>query len=271
MRIAIIGAGAIGSVFASYFLRASHEVTLIARGARLAELESQGLRVRGLNEPQRPKLSAQLDEAESYDLVLVTVLVHQVDVLLPALQRSKARAVMFMFNTFGGLERLRDTVGSERFSIGFPAIIAGLKDGELTATIVPRLFRLFQITYVAGTRAKAWRDLFEGAGIPCAEHEDLEAWLKSHAAFFAPMMLTGAHGQPLTWSHATKLAETMKQGFARVPRITPFMVRLLTWYPRFFIAWMLWLMSRTPIAKSLGGRGPAEANALLQQMNVPTP
>lgn len=271
MRIAIIGAGAIGSVFASHFLRAGHEVTLVARGARLAELESGGLRVKGIKEPQRPKLSAQLDEAEAYDLVLVTVLVHEVDVLLPSLQRSKARAVMFMFNTFGGLERLRETVGAERFAVGFPAIIASIKGGELIAKVVPRIFRIFQITWVAFARATEHRALFEGAGIPCAEHDDLEAWLKTHAAFFAPLMLTGAHGQPLTWFHARQLADTMKKGFALVPRITPFMVRMLSWYPRFFITLMLWLASRTPLTKSLGGRGPGEAHALLKQMNLPAP
>ena len=42
MNIAIIGAGGIGSTFAVQLVRAGHDVTLVARGARLAGLESAG-------------------------------------------------------------------------------------------------------------------------------------------------------------------------------------------------------------------------------------
>ncbi|MFT3711100.1 MAG: 2-dehydropantoate 2-reductase N-terminal domain-containing protein [Archangium sp.] len=271
MRIAIIGAGGIGSSFASLLMRASHEVTLVARGARLAELEAQGLRVNGLAEPQRPKLSAALDEAEAYDLVLVTVLVTQVDVLLPALGRSKAKSVMFMFNTFGELSKLRDAVGVERFSFGFPAIVATVKDGELTSQVVPRIAKFFQITTLGGARAEEWRVLFESAGIPSAVHDDIESWLKSHAAFFAPLMLAGAYGKALSWAEASRLVATMKRGFALVPKVTPFSVRVLSWTPAFFITLQLWMLSRTPTMKALGGRGPAEGLALLKQMNLEPP
>lgn len=271
MRLAIIGAGGIGSAFAWRFAESGHAVTLIARGARLEELKTKGLRVAKLREPVQVTLAPTLPEDEAYDLVLVTVLSTQVEPLLPALKRSKARAVMFMFNTFGGLDALREAVGTERFCFGFPAIIAKVEGGELTAKVVPRIFRLFQITWVGYARATEWRALFESAGIPCAVHDDLEAWLESHAAFFAPLMLAGVHGMPLTWPHARALATTMKAGFALVPHVTPLPVRVLSWSPRFFLTGMLWLLSRTPIAKALGGRGPNEARALLQQMNLELP
>jgi 2-dehydropantoate 2-reductase len=229
------------------------------------------LRVKGLAEPQRPKLSGALPEAELYDLVLVTVLATQVEVLLPALAKSKARAVMFMFNTFGGLERLRDAVGAERFSFGFPAVVASLENGLLTAQVVPRIARFFQITTVGGARAHEWKQLFEAAKVPCAEHDDIESWLKSHAAFFAPLMLAGAHGKPLTWALATRCAQTMKAGFAMVPKVTPFAVRVLSWYPAFFITCMLWLISRTPILEAFGTRGPSEGLALLKMMGLEPP
>lgn len=45
MRIAIIGAGGIGSFYAAQLLSADHDVTLIARGSHLNALQNNGLRV----------------------------------------------------------------------------------------------------------------------------------------------------------------------------------------------------------------------------------
>lgn len=43
MRVLIVGAGAVGSYFAAQLHRAGHDVTLLARGARLAHLRANGL------------------------------------------------------------------------------------------------------------------------------------------------------------------------------------------------------------------------------------
>ena len=43
MRILVLGAGVIGSVYAGKLLEAGHEVVLLARGSRLADLQSHGL------------------------------------------------------------------------------------------------------------------------------------------------------------------------------------------------------------------------------------
>lgn len=46
MRIAVYGAGAVGSVLAAKLAAAGHAVSLIARGSRLAAIRGQGLRLR---------------------------------------------------------------------------------------------------------------------------------------------------------------------------------------------------------------------------------
>jgi len=43
VRILVLGAGVIGSVYAGKLLEAGHEVVLLARGSRLADLQSHGL------------------------------------------------------------------------------------------------------------------------------------------------------------------------------------------------------------------------------------
>ena len=47
---AILGAGAMGSIVGAHLARAGHRVAMLARGARAAEVENHGLRIRGLAE-----------------------------------------------------------------------------------------------------------------------------------------------------------------------------------------------------------------------------
>ena len=44
-RFAILGAGAMGSIIGAHLIRAGHEVAVISRGDRAAQLEKQGLRI----------------------------------------------------------------------------------------------------------------------------------------------------------------------------------------------------------------------------------
>ena len=43
LRILVLGAGVIGSVYAGKMLEAGHEVVLLARGSRLVDLQTHGL------------------------------------------------------------------------------------------------------------------------------------------------------------------------------------------------------------------------------------
>lgn len=54
MHCVILGAGALGSILGAHLLQAGHAVTLIARGARAAQLREQPLRVTGLAELSHP-------------------------------------------------------------------------------------------------------------------------------------------------------------------------------------------------------------------------
>ncbi|MEI9947733.1 MAG: FAD-dependent oxidoreductase [Pseudomonadota bacterium] len=119
MNIAIVGAGRIGSAFAFRLARAGHDVTLVARGARLEALRREGAIVSVSGERAQVTVAEALDAAIPYDLVLVTVLAHQVDGLLDVLRASAGKTVMLMFNTFDSLERWRDAIGVDRFAVGF--------------------------------------------------------------------------------------------------------------------------------------------------------
>lgn len=255
MKVCVIGAGGIGSTFALLLSRAGHEVCVVARGARLEELRSEGA-------------LASFPEDVAFDLVLVTVLAHQVQPLLPSLKASAAKSVMFMFNTFGGLDVLRDAVGAQRFAFGFPAIIARVENGVLSHRVVSGL----QTTTVGGAQAEQWARVFSEAGVPTVVHHDIDSWLRTHAAFMAPLMLLGcdvhAQKQGVSWRRARALANQMHTGFALVKNVTPTSMRVVRVMPRAVMTFALWVLSRLPIAKNLGLRGDAEAKALISQMNA---
>jgi len=63
MQIAILGTGAIGSSFAYQLARAGHTVTVIARGARLEQLQRDGAIVLVSGERAAVQVNAALDEA----------------------------------------------------------------------------------------------------------------------------------------------------------------------------------------------------------------
>src|ERR1700742_1408777 len=125
LTIAVVGAGGIGSTFAYYLAQAGHDITVVARpgSPRLQQLRrDQGVVTASGSRPAM-QVADQLDEAVCYDLVVVTTLAHQVDAVLPALQRSVAKAVQFMFNNFEP-ERLSAAVGEQRSSFGMPFVAA---------------------------------------------------------------------------------------------------------------------------------------------------
>ena len=88
MRIAIVGAGAIGSVVAGYLLdRGEHEISLLARGAHLEAIRAQGLTVesRGRQLHSRPRASDVPAELGRQDVLFVTVKAHALPGLAPLL------------------------------------------------------------------------------------------------------------------------------------------------------------------------------------------
>ncbi|RSZ65504.1 2-dehydropantoate 2-reductase [Corynebacterium hylobatis] len=72
MRIAVIGAGAVGGWFGGGLVRAGHEVVFIARGRSLEVLQGEGLRLN--DDPPIPVRAVEhLSEAGSPDVVLLAV------------------------------------------------------------------------------------------------------------------------------------------------------------------------------------------------------
>ncbi len=270
MKIAIIGPGAIGSTFAFQLSRAGLSVTVVARRTRLELLltERAIVDVAGLRAPV--DVVAELDPAIPYDLVLVTVLATQVEVLLPVLRASAARKVMFMFNTFESITPLRDAVGAHRFAFGFPGgVFALLEAGRIAP----------QIRHGTTVSDAACARLFSQCGIPTVVEADMQSWLRSHAAMVYPLMAVGVlsleRKAGVSWREAALHVEALLSGLRIVEALgnvlRPSVLAVSAQLPRVVLTALLWALSRTKMSRDLGRLGRTEPRMLAAMMTDACP
>ena len=114
MRILVVGAGVIGSVYAGRLLEAGHSVTLCARGPRLAELRERGLVLEDASTRRRVHYEvtavATPDSSMPCDVVLVAVRRDQMVSTLPLLACVQAE-VVFFGNAVGLTTQLANRMG----------------------------------------------------------------------------------------------------------------------------------------------------------------
>ena len=90
MRIAIVGAGAIGGYLGGRLSEAGLDVTFVVRGANLEAIKRDGLRLTledGKEMHARRVRAVSIDEAEPHDYVLLTMKSHQVAAVAPQVPR----------------------------------------------------------------------------------------------------------------------------------------------------------------------------------------
>jgi 2-dehydropantoate 2-reductase len=135
MKILIYGAGVQGSLYGARLFEAGHDVTLLARGSRLADLRAQGIiledRISKRRTVTRVPIVDQLSPYDKYDLAMVPVRREQIGDVLPALSAARdIRSVLFMHNHAGGSDQLIAAVGRERVLLGF-AGASGSRQGDV--------------------------------------------------------------------------------------------------------------------------------------------
>ena len=275
LRIAVLGAGKIGSTFAFQLARTGrHDVTVIARpgSARLQQLERDGAIVDVKGDRASVRVASALDEQTPYDLVIVTLLAYQTDALLPALQRSAARCIQFMFNTFHP-ERLQEAIGAERCAFGMPFVQAMLTvDGRLKATIGAA----GQKTIMSQQR---WVDVFKAAGLPAALERDMPLWLRCHVPLCVAFESVSVAGERrrggASWGEALVLARGVRASFRLLRAlgydIYPGTKKLIAGCPTTIVAATLWFMSRIRSFRELLATGKAECCALVDVMVTAAP
>ena len=187
-KVLIVGAGVIGSFNAARLKEAGKDVTLLARGRRLADLREHGVvledaRTGRCTTTQVP-LVDRLGPEDAYDLAIVIVRRNQIPTVLPMLaQNHRIPSILFLGNNVAGTRDIIQALGRERVLIGI--VNAG---GERQGYVVRYLWwrrlplELSELDEALTPRAEAIVHLFRSAGLPARLRKNVDAVLKTHAA-----------------------------------------------------------------------------------------
>jgi len=270
LRIAIVGAVQIGSAFAFQLARVGcHDISVVARpdSARLQQLQRDGGIIDVNGERAQVAIADTFDETVPYDLVIVTLLAHQSDELLPNLRRSVANCILFMGNTFHP-EKLQASVGVERCAFGMPFLQSKLNpEGRLKITIGAG----GQRTIIDQQR---WVSVFNLAGLPAAVEPNMPLWLRCHVplcvAFESVSVAGMKRGGGASWREALTLARGMHSSFKLIQALGyslyPRAKKRIAGSPAVAIAAVLWSVSRIRSFRELLATGKAECCALIDDI-----
>ncbi len=257
MKILVYGAGVLGSVYAARLTDAGNDVTLVARGQRLADIRQHGLVLEdyatGARTTTPVNVIEKLSPDEAYDLALVIVRKNQLDPVLVELAVAPLIPdILFMFNNAAGPGEMIRAVGRERVVLGFPGG-GGMRDGHVIRYMLSD--RSKQPTTIGELEGQISERLLriaavlESAGLPVAFNENMDAWLKTHAALISPMVnaiyAAGCDRMRLakTRDALVLLVRAVREGLrvlqAMGVPLNPPSFRLLLWLPEPVLVWYL--------------------------------
>jgi len=180
MKIAIIGAGAMGSIYASFLGKSNNEVLAIDLWEdHLKAIKDNGLRVSGFsgdNIVKNVKVSNNINDAKDYDLFVIATKASGVGPVASKLSKiiSNQSLILTIQNGLGAGERISSFMPTDNILLGvaqgFGASMKGpghahhnnmsmIRIGEMNGGITPRLNNLVKIWCDAGFNAKAFEDI----------------------------------------------------------------------------------------------------------------
>jgi 2-dehydropantoate 2-reductase len=296
MKILVVGAGVIGTVYATRLQNSGHSVTVLARGDRLEHVQRFGLEIEDLLSGTRagahPAVTVRLGPNDVFDLVLVAVRLDQLDEILPELTANLGcPSVLFLLNNPSGSARVLSALGGGRGLLGFPGV-GGSRDGSLVryALIAQQPTMLGELDGRSSERVRQLQVALQRAGFPTRISSEMEGWLMGHGFFIAAVCgaIYRAGGSCSSLARdADSLTMGVREGFAAVRAlgfpVTPLSLRVLfTWLPRSFAISYWRRFFATSTAEFVFGRharsGPGEVRAvatecraLLSRSGLPSP
>ena len=251
LRILVIGAGVIGSVYGARLQSAGYHVTLLARGQHAADLRTSGLVLEDASTGQATtshlRMIERLVPEESYDLALVCVRLDQVAATIPGLAANQhIPTLVFFLNNPTGTQLLVEQLGSQRVVLGFPGV-GGTREGTRVRYVRPRQqpTTLGEVDGQITARLRRLAAMFEQAGFSTAISPSMDGWLKTHAVFIscvcAALALEGGDSVRLGQNRAAVvlMVSAIREGFAALQplgvRVMPINLKLIfSWMPRWF-------------------------------------
>lgn len=303
MKILVCGSGPLGSLFAARLHQGEHDVTLLARGQRLADLREHGIVLHDVQTDEwttdHVTLIEQLAPDDPYDLALVIMRKNQALAFLPVLAANpRIPSVLFLMNNAAGPDALAQALGRERVLVGFPTS-AGYRDGHVMHVLTgqPGDEREVPIGEIDGRDTDRIRQVAAALermpGFEIEVRPDMDAWLKYHVALLMPSLVAAFYG---CGSDRIRLASTrdalvlglraVREGFRVLQTldypVTPKEMRVFTWLPEPILVAVLGRWLRHPLIEVALARHAGAARDEMQHLadeflvlarktNVPTP
>lgn len=142
VRLAVIGAGAVGGTLAALASRAGHDVTVVARGEHAAAIDAYGLSVAGAfaQSTSTPHVVNSLHSQEKFDLVIVAVKAHQTASALSGNGIAPGTPIVVVQNGLGGFDVVRDLFPENPAAIGLALFGATIVEpGRINVTYAASL------------------------------------------------------------------------------------------------------------------------------------
>jgi 2-dehydropantoate 2-reductase len=191
MRIAILGAGALGSVIGAHLVKAGEEVIFIARGERAAFLQKNGIQIAGLADFNVPvTVITDPREVKEADFLFVTVKTYDTESALQNVQHLVLNGALSFQNGVLKNEQLAGIFGWGHV-LGAAAVVSGevLPNGTVRFTLNDRL-ALGELPEGTSARAQGLAATLTRAGLRAevSPHIQTVEWSK-YVLFAAGMAL----------------------------------------------------------------------------------
>jgi 2-dehydropantoate 2-reductase len=225
MKIAVIGAGAVGGCYGAWLALAGHDVTMIARGENLEAIRANGFRVRSATGDLVVRVRAESDPSRvgPADLVLFAVKTYSnrdAFPLVPPLV-GPGTAVLSLQNGVDSADELSTIVGPEPILAGTAYIAATLVEPGVVEHVGTARRIVFGEAYGDRTiteRVSRIRKVLAGADIEAEAAADSRVPIWEKFIFLAPLAaLTAAARLPIgpAWAQPA-FRETYDRAMAEV-------------------------------------------------------
>jgi 2-dehydropantoate 2-reductase len=200
MKIAVVGCGAMGSIYAALLADAGNDVLVVdAWAEHVAAINDHGLRVEGASGDRRVRLRAFTDiPNEPAELVIVAVKAAHVPAVATKLARllTDGTGILTIQNGVGSADVLADHVPRDRLSIGIAAAFGAIMRGPGHAFHNGmNAIRIGPFSNMPMERVEAIAQVWRAAGFKTEAVRDVVAmqWEKliCNVAYSAPCALTG--------------------------------------------------------------------------------
>lgn len=251
-KVLIYGAGPLGSLFAARLHQGGNDVSLLARGRRLADLQKHGTVVHDtlshVETTDRVNLVERLAPEDTYDLVLVIMRKNNALDILPILAaNTQTPNVLFLTNNAAGPGALVEALGASRVLIGFPNS-AGYREGHVVHCLTGTEEDPARIPFgeidgrVTHRTLYVARILQSAPGFGTEVRTDMDVWLKYHVALLMPSLApalymcgTDNYRMARTRDADVLAVRAIREGFRVLQAlgypITPKRLRPVMWMP----------------------------------------